>query len=125
MGFEFNPYDPCVANKMINTSQMIVRWHVDDLKISHKESIEVTKLICELGNIYGDGLSVRRRKIHSYIGMDFNYSINGTVKVATIPYSNIIKDDFPEPITSTASPPALDHIFQVRPDDEQKSLPEE
>ena len=35
-GFEVNPYDPCVANKIINGSQMTVTWHVDDLKVSHK-----------------------------------------------------------------------------------------
>ena len=31
MGFEINPYDPCVANKMVNGSQMTVTWHVDEL----------------------------------------------------------------------------------------------
>jgi hypothetical protein len=35
MGFEISPYDPCVANKMVNGTQMTVRWHVDDLMISH------------------------------------------------------------------------------------------
>ncbi len=35
MGFEINPYDPCVANKTVNGTQMTVRWHVDDLMISH------------------------------------------------------------------------------------------
>ena len=30
MGFEINPYDPCVANKMVNGMQMAIRWHVDD-----------------------------------------------------------------------------------------------
>ena len=30
-GFEVNPYDPCVANKMINGLQMTVTWHVDDI----------------------------------------------------------------------------------------------
>jgi hypothetical protein len=34
-GFELNPYDPCVANKMLDGKQMTVVWHVDDLKISH------------------------------------------------------------------------------------------
>ena len=37
-GFKINPYDPCVANKIINGTQMTVIWHVDDLKISHAES---------------------------------------------------------------------------------------
>ena len=45
MGFEVNPYNPCVANKMINGSQMTVTWHVNDLKISHKESTGVKKFI--------------------------------------------------------------------------------
>ena len=36
-GFIVNPYDRCVANKMVNGSQCTVLWHVDDLKISHKE----------------------------------------------------------------------------------------
>jgi hypothetical protein len=35
MGFEINPYDPCITNKMVNGTQMTVRWHVDDLMISH------------------------------------------------------------------------------------------
>ena len=49
MGFEVNPYDPCVANKLINGSQMTVTWHMDDLKISHKDEKEVTEFlkICE------------------------------------------------------------------------------
>ena len=42
-GFEINPYDPCVANKMINRKQMTVTWCVDDLKVSHKEPFQITK----------------------------------------------------------------------------------
>jgi hypothetical protein len=42
-GFVINPYDPCVANKVINGEQMTVCWHVDDLKVSHMEPAEVTK----------------------------------------------------------------------------------
>ena len=37
-GFVVNPYNPCVANKMVNGKQMTVSWHVDDLKSSHKDS---------------------------------------------------------------------------------------
>jgi hypothetical protein len=29
-GFELNPYDPCVANKMIEGEQMTICFHVDD-----------------------------------------------------------------------------------------------
>ena len=41
-GFEIN-YDPCVANKMVNGKQMIVIWHVDDLKVSHVDPLENTE----------------------------------------------------------------------------------
>ena len=35
IGFKINPYDPCVANKMVDGKQLTITWHVDDLKISH------------------------------------------------------------------------------------------
>ncbi len=44
MGFEINPYNPCVANKMVNGSQMIIRWHVDDLMISHLKQEEIMQV---------------------------------------------------------------------------------
>ena len=34
-GFVQNPYNPCVANKMVDGKQMTVIWHVDGLKVSH------------------------------------------------------------------------------------------
>ena len=37
MGFEINPYNPCVTNKMVNGHQMKICWHVDDLKVSYKD----------------------------------------------------------------------------------------
>ena len=30
MGFEVNPYDSCVANKIVNGNQFTVVWHVND-----------------------------------------------------------------------------------------------
>ena len=47
-GFTINPYDPCVSNKLINGKKMTIVWHVDDIKISHVNRFEVTKMICVL-----------------------------------------------------------------------------
>lgn len=44
-GFKINPYDRCVANKMINGKQCTVLWHVDDLKISHEDENVVSEII--------------------------------------------------------------------------------
>ena len=35
IGFKFNPYDPCVANRIVNGKQHTIRFHVDDLMSSH------------------------------------------------------------------------------------------
>jgi len=42
MGFEVNPYNPCVANNIVDRSQCTIVWHVDDLKVSHKDEAVVT-----------------------------------------------------------------------------------
>ena len=44
-GFEANPYDSCVVNKMINDKQCTTLWHVDHLKISHYNPEIVTSVI--------------------------------------------------------------------------------
>ena len=87
MGFEVNPYNPCIAKKMINGSQMTVTWHVDDFKISHKETTEVAIIIRELGQAYGNKLTVYRGKVHLYLGVCFDYTTLGTVQIVMIPYS--------------------------------------
>ena len=33
--FELNPNDLCVVNKMVNSEQLTIFWHMDDLKSSH------------------------------------------------------------------------------------------
>jgi len=32
IGFEVNPYDMCVANRMIKGKKHTITWHVDDVK---------------------------------------------------------------------------------------------
>ena len=78
-GFVINPYDPCVATKMIPTSaktaeiaikinnnlpnkdknfvvpshhQHTVTWHVDDVKSSHIDPLENTKFALHLSKLY-------------------------------------------------------------------------
>jgi len=45
IGFVVNPYDPCVANKIVNEKQFTLVWHVDDVKMSHADTPEVDKFI--------------------------------------------------------------------------------
>ena len=123
--FVINPYDPCVANKMVNGKQMTVVWHVDDLKVSHVDKAEVTKFVAHLVGIYGPKMTVNRGTVHDYLGMDLDYSEPGTATVSMIKYLRKIKEEFPEEITGTASTPAADHLFKVRAEEDAKQLPEE
>ena len=75
LGFERNPYDWCVVNKVINGSHCTIVWHVDYLMISHKDPNVVTEIVQRLSDKYGVmmPLTVNRGKVHEYLGMNFNF----------------------------------------------------
>ena len=125
IGFELNPYDPCVANKTVEGSQLTVVWHVDDLKVSHKHSHVVTKMAAWLKatyeRLFSDGsgaMTLHRGQVHEYLGMTLDYSIAGEVKVTMISYVHEIihqfdsHDNESDKITLT---PAAEHLFDVNP----------
>lgn len=53
LGFELNPYDVCIANKIINGKQCTIAWHIDDNKISHVEQCVVDEVIQVLESHFG------------------------------------------------------------------------
>ncbi len=75
MGFEVNPYNPCIVNKIVNGSQMTIPWHVDDLMISHSSGKAISKFLRALKDIYGDNLAESTEKIHDYLRMKFDFSL--------------------------------------------------
>jgi hypothetical protein len=70
-GFTINGYDACVANKVVDGKQCTIIWHVDDLKISHIDSKVADHIIAMLEAEFGREapLTVRRGKVHDYLGM--------------------------------------------------------
>ena len=69
MGFELNPYDKCVANKIINGKQCTMTWYVDDNKLSHKDPAVVTEVLEEISKHIGN-LTITRGKKHTFLGMN-------------------------------------------------------
>ena len=72
--------------KIMNSKQIIIMWHVDDLKISHVNKDVVTKISNMIENQYDKDsygnecpLTVFRGDTHSYLGMTFDYSKHGKV----------------------------------------------
>jgi hypothetical protein len=91
--FVINPYDPCVANKMIEGDQMTICFHVDDCKLSHRKTKVMDSMIeylrQEYESIFEDGsgaMTVSRGKIDKYIGMTLDYTVRGQVKITMFDY---------------------------------------
>ena len=86
-GFKVNPYDPYVANKIINGTQITICWHVDDLKVSHKDDDVVTAFAVAMGKEFGNGTTIKRGKVFDYLGMELDFATcPGTMIVSMIKY---------------------------------------
>jgi hypothetical protein len=80
MGLEINLYNPCVANKMVNGSQVTIRWHVDDLMISHLKQEEIMQVVQQIKNIHGKKSKENVGTVPDYLGMTFDYSFDKKYK---------------------------------------------
>jgi hypothetical protein len=127
IGFHFNDYDPCVANCMVNGKQHTIRFHVDDVKASHIDPMVNNKFDAWLNKTYGSLGEVKttRGPIHDYLGMIFDYSKKGIVKIDMCDYVKGMLDDFPIKFGAkdTQPTPAADDLFDKG--DESKLLSKE
>jgi hypothetical protein len=95
--FVINPYDSCIANKMIEGDQMTICFHVDDCKLSHRKTKVMDRMIeyfrqdyeIILEDGYGS-MTMSRSKIHKYLGMTLDYTVRGQVKITMFYYVNEI-----------------------------------
>jgi hypothetical protein len=92
-GFKLNPYDGCVANKIVKGKQITVCFHVDDCKISHEPPKVVDETIdwlrAEYESLFEDGsgaMKVHRGKVHKYLGMNLDFSHKGQCTVTRHDY---------------------------------------
>ena len=112
-GFAVNPYDACIVNKWVNGNQMTVVWHVEDIKISHKDPQEVTNMIAYLESIYGE-MTVKCGIKHTYLSMDIELSDKGVEKICMSRYNDEAVEKFPEDVSTPVFSPASDHFFKTR-----------
>ena len=90
MGFELNPYDRCVANKMVNGKQCTIVWNVDDLKVLHDMEHSVNMEVVEkLQEHFGD-LEATTGDHHTYLRV--NYTIDRKKKVVRMEAKRQIRE---------------------------------
>ena len=96
-GFTINPYDWCVANKLIQGTQCMIIWHIDDLKISHVDPKAVDEVISLLqAEFRQEGpLTVNLGWLHNYLGMILDFSIPGKVEIQMYDYIDKMLADLP------------------------------
>ena len=118
-GFVFNPYDPCVANKKIDGENLTVLFHVDDLKVSHKDRRVVDQFEQWVDFMYGDPkigkIKAVRGKVHEYLAMTLDYTKRGEVKIEMKQYVQNMLDTFPIKFKDgdAVNTPAADNLFKV------------
>jgi Reverse transcriptase (RNA-dependent DNA polymerase) len=112
IGFTLNPYDACVANKMINGSQCTVAWYVDDNKISHKDPQVVSDIIQKIEERFGK-MTVTRGHKHVFLGMSFVFNGNKTVSISMKTYLEEAITDSNLLISRSAATPARKDLFEI------------
>ena len=98
IGFEFNDYDPCVANRMVNKRQHTNWFHVDDVLSSHVDP-EVNKKFGAWENkTYGrlTPVELHRGKTHEFLGMTLDYSKKGECHILQEHHVKDIVSAWPE-----------------------------
>jgi hypothetical protein len=123
MGYVINPYNLCVANKLINTKQCTICWYIDDL-ISHVECTIVDIIINIIEKQYGT-MVVTHGKKHTYIPMNIELTDNGAPTVLMNDYlKEAIDALFPEDCNKPAKTPAGPHLFKSNKNCEKIDKPD-
>ena len=97
IGFRVNNYDLCVVNNMLCDKQMIINWHVDNLKVSHDDMDIVESWNKCNKETYEDITRIKpsRWKIHNYLAITLDYTTCREVKFYTKEYIDKVIKEFP------------------------------
>ena len=114
-----NPYKPCLWNKDINGKQFMIKFHVDDLKLSHVDPSVVTMIINKLKDAYTgnssikDELTITQGKVHDYLGMSISYETIGEVCVTIYDCGSKLIAHLPDDMIGYKETPGADYLFKT------------
>lgn len=117
MGFELNPYDKCVANKIINGKQCTMTWYVDDNKLSHKDPAVVTEVLEEISKHFGN-LTITRGKKHTFLGMNITMRKDKKFEIEMKDQLLETIQSFGEKIEGEVANPATKNLLHIPEEDE-------
>ena len=90
--------------------QQTIGFHVDDLKLSHADSKVNDQFAKWLNEKHGEHgkVKVHQGKVHEHLGMTFDCTEKGKVKIDVIPCVKDVLEEFPKKLqeNETAATPA-------------------
>ena len=110
---------------MINGSQATVVFHVDNLKVLHKDPEVVKDILEKLDDVHGMVMTTHGEektllkwtygKVHEYVGMTIDFTEKGKVIISMIDYIEDTVKNLPKFLQSTCVmlTPATYHLFKV------------
>ena len=121
LGFDLNPYDPCVANANIKGSQCTIVWYVDDNKVSHKDQAVVNDLIQCIKAKFGH-MTKTQGDEHEFLGMKLHFNHQDkTVKILMQTYIDKAIHQSQLDVRCVAVTPTTKSLFEIDPDATQLS----
>ena len=112
MGFELNPYDMCVANKVINEKQCTIGYYVDDNIATHVEEEVLSDIIDVVKSEVG-AITVSRGNTHNFLGMDITFNDDGTLSIRMTEYIADTLREFPDKLRKSSATPARADLHQI------------
>ena len=81
--FDFNPYNPCVTNRIKYSKQHKFIFHVEDVMPSHVNHKVNDKFKESMNHNYNKHSEVKctRSKLHEYLGMNFDFTEKLKVRI--------------------------------------------
>jgi hypothetical protein len=116
IGFVGNPYDACIANKIMDGKQHTFTWHVDDIKSSHYDPKVNDDFAQWRQKTYGNEetghATVTRGDKHDYLVITLNYSEEGKLKVDMQCYIDSMIKEFPGKLTRRTAIPWAERLMK-------------
>ena len=105
---------------MVNSEQLTICWHMDDLKSSHIDLKVNDKFLQWIKDMFGQLREVKTTQgpLHDYLGITLDYSVPGQVSIDMSHYVEKMVKEFPQETLKGASVASLwnENLFKVQHD---------
>ena len=93
IGYVASKLDPCVLHKRVGNACCTVVLFVDDILLTATDDQLIAECCRTLKHKYG-AITEKEGKVHNYLGMTFDFSTPGSVKVSMDGYVTETLDEF-------------------------------